>query len=742
MKRSILFSSMALALSIPGLTLAEFTTSGYVKNETGFMISGGQYVGEATTALDTDAQHDTLYKFENSARVFGNGDLGEESSFHVDINAIYDTDAINGYRGHESFTQNDWLRELYFDTRLGDFDIRVGKQQVVWGTADGIKLLDIINPTDFRELNQNTMEDSRIPIWMVNVERPVGDTGNVQFILSQNEENKIPGLNGGGDAGHPFILKGVDSITGRVNGFLNVAPALSRVAASFENSAAAGGFDTTGNGVGNPQATGLTGFGGLSVDGFAGANQNVNNVGLATQNITAPGIPAPAGSTAIPGATLLNNIAQGGINPAGTDSNANGNVTNLVAANWQPGAADSAFEYMPNASFATFNTFAGSSGTATAGLGGLNTSFAGVGAAYVKDHPDKYDPNWGFRYKANLDNGFNFSLNYFNHYDANPVVNVAWHDQNTGEKLTTVYATPGDFNGDTAPDFADPTGSGATAFGAPGASNGGTVTRSQIPTDLSVAGTTPVSVLLRNDNAGSTQAGRYYGGFAPNPTLALSPNDPQLRFTESLNRINSFGSSFDYAFEAGDLPVVLRGEFLYDMDVSVPVVDRLALSIGDLENALTTQEVDMFKYVVGVDVTILTNLLISTQFIQFVNTDYVEENQTCTTANGTNFDCSRYTGDAATLHMSNGLQQGEEYKEFVSLFLSKPFGNEQQHRVNNITILEDTGGIWNRLDVEYAFTDRFIGTAELNIYAGDKDSTFGQLQDSTNMQVGMKYLFD
>ncbi|MGB0723273.1 MAG: RNA polymerase-associated protein rapA [Gammaproteobacteria bacterium] len=731
MKRSVLFSSMALALSLPGLSLAEITTSGYVKNETAFMVSGGQYIGEATTSLDTDEHHDALYKFENSARVFVNGDVGEESSFHLDINAIYDTDAVDGYRGHESFTQNDWLRELYFDTRVGEFDIRIGKQQVVWGTADGIKLLDIINPTDFRELNQNTMEDSRIPIWMVNIERPVGETGNVQFILSQNEENKIPGLNGGGDAGHPFILKGVDSITGRVNGFLNVAPALTRVAASFENSAVAGGFDTTGNGVGNPQANGLAGFGGLSVDGFAGANQNVNNVNLPTQNITAPGLPAPAGSTAIPGAILLNNIAQNGINNAG-DSNGNNNVTNLVTADWQPGSANSAFELMPNASFATFNTFAGATGNAGAGTGGATSSFAGVTAAYVKDHPDKYDPNWGFRYKGNLDNGFNFSLNYFNHFDANPVVNVAWHDQVTGDKLTTVYATPGDFNADTQPDFADPNG----------AAGGATVNRSGIPTDLSVAGTAPVSVLLRNDNAGSTQNGRFYGGIAPNPTLTRSANRPQLRYTESLNRINSFGASFDYAFDAGDLPVVLRGEFLYDKDVAVPVVDRLALSIGDLENALTTEEVDMYKYVVGVDVTILTNMLVSTQFIQFINGDFVEENQTCTTANGTNFDCSRYTGDAATLHMSNGLQKGEEYKEFVSVFLSKPFGNEQQHRVNNMTIFEDTGGIWNRFDVEYAFTNRFIGTAEFNVYAGDRDSTFGQLQDSSNVQIGMKYLFD
>ena len=37
-----------------------------------------------------------------------------------------------------------------------------------------------------------------------------------------------------------------------------------------------------------------------------------------------------------------------------------------------------------------------------------------------------------------------------------------------------------------------------------------------------------------------------------------------LIFTEKLNRINSFGGSFDYSIETELSPVVFRGEFLYD----------------------------------------------------------------------------------------------------------------------------------------------------------------------------------
>ena len=43
------------------------------------------------------------------------------------------------------------LRELYLDTSIDDSIVILGKQQVVWGKSDGLKVLDIVNPQDFRE---------------------------------------------------------------------------------------------------------------------------------------------------------------------------------------------------------------------------------------------------------------------------------------------------------------------------------------------------------------------------------------------------------------------------------------------------------------------------------------------------------------------------------------------------------------------------------------------------------------
>ena len=67
------------------------------------------------------------------------------------------------------------IREAYLDTEIGNSFLRLGKQQIVWGQADGLKVLDILNPQSFREFVLPEFEDSRIPLWSANAEIPIGD---------------------------------------------------------------------------------------------------------------------------------------------------------------------------------------------------------------------------------------------------------------------------------------------------------------------------------------------------------------------------------------------------------------------------------------------------------------------------------------------------------------------------------------------------------------------------------------
>ena len=109
-----------------------------------------------------------LLKNEMKVRLYADGDITDNMTYHTELQGFSDTDKDGGYSGE--FTQNAAIREAYIDMSGGDWEARIGKQQVVWGTADGMKLLDIINPTDYAEMAQDQMEDSRLPVWAINVQ--------------------------------------------------------------------------------------------------------------------------------------------------------------------------------------------------------------------------------------------------------------------------------------------------------------------------------------------------------------------------------------------------------------------------------------------------------------------------------------------------------------------------------------------------------------------------------------------
>jgi len=696
--------------------------SGFVKNETAALQKDGAFIGQKTKNLtETTEYNDSgdVVKFENTLKLFVNGDLGESSALHAELNLVVDPEGEGShYEAHESYTQNDYLRELYVDTMLGDggVELRLGKQQVVWGTADGAKLLDIINPTDYREMAQNTMEDSRVPVWMAKLEMPAGDSGTVQFIAAQPRENVFAGLNRkistsnrannavtsltsspdiviqGHDKNNPYIMKGVDSITGQVNGFVNIVPDLGSVATmfgmAFGSSGSPNGLDPSNHGAMNYFTVGSFDTTAATLAGFS--NQYEAMV-VSGGSATALALGGTSGFVAddgfgdlIFGTTAFWTTDSGGNTVAANDPNAGTYFTGQAALagfaamygtnlHFTDSTINSTFEYMDRTPFSTFDAFVYAT------------------SEYKFDMPDDLDLDLAIRYKDSLDNGLSYSLNYAYAYDKNPIINLSWRNSAGNE----IYACR---NTDS--------GSGNTYL-----------------------------TLENNANCSGSAA---YGGAAGDYAT--------LRFEQTVKRAHNFGSALDYTLDTESLGgVVLRGEFLYQKDVYTPVMDRGALSIGDLTKALTMRKGDRFKYVLGADITVLTNMLVSGQFIQDRNLDYVDSSvdfngsTACSSVSSSN--CGVYTVDYATMHLTNGFNKAEKNKNFYSLFLSKPFGPNQLGRWNNIFMFEENGGKWNRFDVEYSFTDEMVGLFELNNYWGDKNTQFGQLEDASNVQVGFKYLF-
>jgi len=756
MKKTNITLSIALAAVFSSsMAFAEAEVTGKIVHESAKFTTAGTTIG-AAAAHGKDA-----FKQETSARIFIDGDASDNATFHVELQGFKDGKATTNYDSNESYTQRDAIREAYVDTEMNDWSIRAGKQQVVWGTADGMKLLDAINPTDYSEMAQNQMEDSRIPVWMINADKELEDGTNLQIVLSEQKANFIAGMNASGDQGHAFIMKGVDTITGKRNGFLNVTPALAAVAQTFNGAATGqggtGGFqqmptsmvNIANFGTWNGSSSSLIPFTGFTVDGFAGNNvattggfdnQTISGqmlgagqTGAGTNNgtTTTNGL-AYDGDNATDGANLLFGMAEGGLYQG--DTNGNGGATNLVNGQWVGANPDgtwdisnptAAFEYMPNATFSTFNTFANAT------------------SSYVVDSNAQDGINFGFRTKNSTVDGVNYSFNVLRHADANPYIDLSWHDKTTGEKLTTVLMQGGD------PASGYPLGgtpveranvvTDLVSYGDCVAAGGCTAQPAEMQPYMYGNSVNATTVLVKNAE------NEYYA--AQDPTggagsWAGADNAPVLRFTERSNDITSIGGSFDTTIETAELGgVVIRGEAMLNIDEMTPVVNRTLLAIGDLTGALTMKKGKTFRYVIGADITALTNMMVSAQLIQIRNLDYVDTSCAGTTQMGNAYDCSEYTADMPTMHLSNGLNKAEENKEFYSLFFSKPFGASGEHRWNNIFMFEENGGKWNRLDAEFSIDDDTQATVEYNKYWGDANTQFGQLEKSSNIQVGVKYSF-
>lgn len=68
-------------------------------------------------------------------------------------------------RDREDYRYYSELRELYFDLSFPNLDLRIGKQIIVWEQLLGFRILDEINPLDFREFILPDLIDFRMALW-------------------------------------------------------------------------------------------------------------------------------------------------------------------------------------------------------------------------------------------------------------------------------------------------------------------------------------------------------------------------------------------------------------------------------------------------------------------------------------------------------------------------------------------------------------------------------------------------
>ncbi len=192
--RFLIIGLMVLvASSVYGIDVAEnVTISGVIKNETASHLKMGEFMKiENTVQMGVEYTPTEYLHLFGLFRFFYDGVFDAEEQYEPVKSELYRTDVTN-----------DWLRELYVDFLSDRLDVRLGRQQVVWGTADGVKILDAVNPTDMREFTLDDYADSRIPLWMVKLEYAPTVNGTFQCLFIPDfQANYIPPV------GAPFTFR-------------------------------------------------------------------------------------------------------------------------------------------------------------------------------------------------------------------------------------------------------------------------------------------------------------------------------------------------------------------------------------------------------------------------------------------------------------------------------------------------------------------------------------------------------
>jgi hypothetical protein len=96
--------------------------------------------------------------------------------------------AVLDVHEQEAEIREAWLR----GTPAARLDVKLGRQIVVWGKSDNIRVVDVLNPLDFREPGLTDLEDLRLPLNMSRLDYYFGDWGVSAIAIHEVRFDKNP----------------------------------------------------------------------------------------------------------------------------------------------------------------------------------------------------------------------------------------------------------------------------------------------------------------------------------------------------------------------------------------------------------------------------------------------------------------------------------------------------------------------------------------------------------------------
>ncbi len=146
MKRFI--SILTVLFVVAGLQAQGLSLTGYARNYTGVLLNG-----------------------DNEFSIIQN-------TFNLNVEQSKDKVAFKVNPYMYQYSNQDLeigLREAYLDIFFESVDLRIGKQQIIWGKADGVFITDIVSPKDLTEFLLRDFDEIRMGVTSLKADYYMGD---------------------------------------------------------------------------------------------------------------------------------------------------------------------------------------------------------------------------------------------------------------------------------------------------------------------------------------------------------------------------------------------------------------------------------------------------------------------------------------------------------------------------------------------------------------------------------------
>jgi len=150
-------------------------------------------------AAGTDTNWHGLTRLRSELKLELDADLSENWQARVSGHAFYDVAyTINGRDKYTDDVLDNYEKELEFDevylqgNLTKDLDLKAGRQIVVWGRSDNIRITDVLNPLDLRWPGLVDIEKLRLPVTMTKLDYYIKGWSLTGIALHEVRYNKNP----------------------------------------------------------------------------------------------------------------------------------------------------------------------------------------------------------------------------------------------------------------------------------------------------------------------------------------------------------------------------------------------------------------------------------------------------------------------------------------------------------------------------------------------------------------------